>query len=130
MDIVVVYTHMHASKLAGNIVNKGNRETVYEIEIEKKDNKIKRDRGNSENPLTLTPALLSNPPLNPNTKLDQKISPMIQRMREIFEREEKKGTKEKEIEPNKVTKIKDTFEKINTKRNNKIRKEKENRQKE
>ena len=28
---------MHASKLAGNIVNKGNSETVYEIEIEKKD---------------------------------------------------------------------------------------------
>ena len=36
-----VHTIMHASKLTGNIGNKGNREAVYEIEIEKKDN-IKR----------------------------------------------------------------------------------------
>ena len=46
-----VHTIMHASKLAGNMVNKGNSETVYKIETEKrwynKDKKM--DKRNHHN---------------------------------------------------------------------------------
>ena len=40
---------MHASKLAGNMVNKGNSETVYEIETEKKDDITKVEKMDKRN---------------------------------------------------------------------------------